>query len=142
MGLSPLEYASMLCESFKRSKTLIPEYKVDELVEELQAVFPDLSEKIARMYIVSQNKAIKKSKRRRKRKRKTKTKSKIVFTEEELKVKAIVNQWVDDFDREYCAITHPVTLAVKVDMELNIGVEEAFAIIRKIDEECGGLYDK
>ena len=145
MDLSPLEYAKLLTESNRRSKSLMSEEKILELIEELQFSFSDLSDKIARMYIEAQNKAIKKSKRKRKRKKKVKLrtpKQEIEFSEEEeLKVKAIIDQWLDSFDREECFITHPVTLAVKADIELNIGVEKALIIIQKIKQECG-LYGK
>ncbi len=151
MDITPLDYAKMLCESFKRSKELIPEEKIKELISEIQATFPEIPDKVARMYIELHNEAFKKRKRKRKRKKKVKKKVpkikketpkvEVEYTEEELKIKAVIDEWLDYWDREEHLIIHPITLVAKADLELECGYEKAWKVVAKMLEE-GNLYVK
>lgn len=147
MTLTPLDYARLLCESFKRSKELIPEEKIQELMKEIQATFPDIPDKIARMYIDLHNEALNKRKRKRKRKKKVSkpkkeaVKVEIEYTKTELKIKKVINDWLDYWDREEHIIIHPITLVAKADLELNCGYEKAWEVVRKMSQE-GNMYVK
>ena len=151
MNLSPREYCDMLTESHRRAKTPFSEEQITSWIEELQAVFPDLPEKICLMYIELHTK---KRKKRKKRKKKSNIKQRefitirgnepepeVDLTEEEQKVKVFVEDWLEYWDYEKHLIIHPLTIAVKIDMEFEFGMEKSFTILEKLAKECR-IFDK